>query len=164
LSVVQYADGAGINEGDDEDEGEGEGEREGEGEGEGEGEEEEGEGEGQWNWSVDNGDNGDSGAEEEGPETGGTGGGETKVSDNRKSKPKGHRGRPAGSAGYQKGEEWILVEAVGKHKPRSEPGWHKATKHYNSKVQKERQREWDILKNKWNRVSKLDSFLLPHKY
>ncbi|CAE6449611.1 unnamed protein product, partial [Rhizoctonia solani] len=66
------------------------------------------------------------------------------------SKPKGHRGCPAGSAGYQKGKEWILVKAVGKHKPHSKPGWRKATKHYNSKVQKERQQEWDILKNKWN--------------
>ncbi|KAF8690248.1 hypothetical protein RHS03_08971, partial [Rhizoctonia solani] len=67
-----------------------------------------------------------------------------------KPKTKGHKGCPAGLAGYQKAEEWKLVEGVGMYKPQSKIGWRKTAKYYNSELQKDCWHKWDILKNKWN--------------
>ncbi|CEL58800.1 hypothetical protein RSOLAG1IB_12201 [Rhizoctonia solani AG-1 IB] len=67
---------------------------------------------------------------------------------------RGRKGRVAGSAGYSKAEEWLIVKGMQKYLPRGETGWKKVAQFYNRRVAEKRQRDWELIKSKYNRMLK----------
>ncbi|QRW15527.1 hypothetical protein RhiXN_03528 [Rhizoctonia solani] len=67
---------------------------------------------------------------------------------------KGRKGCAAGSAGYSKAKEWLIVEGMQKYLPRSKTSWRKVARYYNCRVDKKRQRKWELIKNKYGRMVK----------
>ncbi|CUA71479.1 hypothetical protein RSOLAG22IIIB_09603 [Rhizoctonia solani] len=76
------------------------------------------------------------------------------VKTTRKAAGKARKGRVAGSKGFFINEEWIIADGVEEVLPRGEIGWQKVGKYFNDRVPKDRQRHWEVIRNKHGRMLK----------
>ncbi|KAF8760954.1 hypothetical protein RHS01_00080 [Rhizoctonia solani] len=67
---------------------------------------------------------------------------------------KGCKGCAAGSAGYLKAKEWLIVKGMQKYLLRSKTSWRKVARYYNCCVDKKCQRKWELIKNKYGQMVK----------